>query len=148
MAKIMAAAMASIRASFRALRDRNSCPRALLAGLRARDFRVDADVVQRAGKRWLLSTHQGAVEPAHLQSYLDEFVFRFNRRRSRSRGMVFYRVLELAAGHEPVRYRNITAGNKPRKTSPVPPATRGHPPSLDRVTAGHPWRAAYLPYIG
>ena len=33
-------------------------------------------------------------------------------------GMVFYRVLELAAGHEPVRYRNITAGNKPRKTSP------------------------------
>ena len=99
-------------------------------------------------KRWLLSTHQGAVEPAHLQSYLDEFVFRFNRRRSRSRGMVFYRVLELAAGHEPVRYRNITAGNKPRKTSPVPPATRGHPPSLDRITAGRPWRAAYLPYSG
>ena len=64
------------------------------------------------------------------------------------RGMVFYRVLELAAGHEPVRYRNITAGNKPRKTSPVPPATRGHPPSLDRVTAGRPWRAAYLPYSG
>jgi hypothetical protein len=75
-------------------------------------------------------------------------VFRFNRRRSRSRGMVFYRVLELAAGHEPVRYRNITAGNKPRKTSPVPPATRGHPPSLDRVTAGRPWRASYLPYSG
>jgi len=62
--------------------------------------------------------------------------------------MVFYRVLELAAGHEPVRYRNITAGNKPRKTSPVPPAGRGHPPSLDRVTAGRPWRAAYLPYSG
>src|SRR5271170_7544094 len=45
----MAAAMASILASFRALRDRNSCRPALLAGLRARDFRVDADVVQRAG---------------------------------------------------------------------------------------------------
>ena len=104
--------------------------------------------VASLAKRWLLSTHQGAVEPAHLQSYLDEFVFRFNRRRSRSRGMVFYRVLELAAGHEPVRYRDITAGNKPRKTSPVPPVTRGHPPSLDRVTAGRSWRAAYLPYSG
>jgi hypothetical protein len=104
--------------------------------------------VASLAKRWLLSTHQGAVEPAHLQSYLDEFVFRFNRRRSRSRGMVFYRVLELAAGHEPVRYRDITAGNKPRKTSPVPPATRGHPPSLDRDTAGRPWRAVYLPYSG
>ena len=104
--------------------------------------------VASLAKRWLLSTHQGAVEPAHLQSYLDEFVFRFNRRRSRSRGMVFYRMLELAAGHEPMRYRNITAGNKPRKTSPVPPATRGHPPSLDRVTAERPWRAAYLPYSG
>ena len=80
--------------------------------------------VASLAKQWLLSTHQGAVEPAHLQSYLDEFMFRFNRRRSRSRGMVFYRVLELAAGHEPVRYRNITAGNKPRKTSPVPSSHR------------------------
>ena len=44
-------------------------------------------------KRWLLRTHQGAVDSAHLPSYLDEFVFRFNRRRSRSRGMLFYRVL-------------------------------------------------------
>ena len=47
--------------------------------------------VASLAKRWLLGTHQGSVEPAHLASYLDEFVFRFNRRRSRSRGMVFYR---------------------------------------------------------
>ena len=66
-------------------------------------------------KRWLLSTHQGSVDEAHLQSYLDEFVFRFNRRRSRSRGLVFYRVLELAAGHDPVRYRDIVTGKRPRK---------------------------------
>jgi len=52
--------------------------------------------VASLAKRWLLGTHQGAVEDAHLTSYLDEFVFRFNRRHSRSRGMVFYRVLELA----------------------------------------------------
>jgi len=127
------------RRSQRAARARGEDPAALLPAVHR---------VASLAKRWLLSTHQGAVEPAHLQSYLDEFVFRFNRRRSRSRGMVFYRVLELAAGHEPVRYRNITAGNKPRKTSPVPPAGRGHPPSLDRVTAGRPWRAAYLPYSG
>jgi len=58
-------------------------------------------------KRWLLGTHQGAVDSAHLPSYLDEFVFRFNRRRSRSRGMLFYRVLELAVAHGPVRYETL-----------------------------------------
>ncbi len=52
--------------------------------------------VASLAKRWLLGTHQGAVDEAHLASYLNEFVFRFNRRRSRSRGLVFYRVLELA----------------------------------------------------
>ena len=51
-------------------------------------------------KRWLLGTHQGAVDSAHFSSYLDEFVFRFDRRRSRSRGMLFYRVMELAVAHE------------------------------------------------
>ena len=40
-------------------------------------------------KRWILGTHQGAVTPAHLQAYLEEFTFRFNRRTSRSRGLVF-----------------------------------------------------------
>lgn len=54
-------------------------------------------------KRWLLGTHQGSVDEAHLPAYLNELAFRFNRRRSRSRGMVFYRVMELAAGHQPVR---------------------------------------------
>jgi hypothetical protein len=58
-------------------------------------------------KRWLLGTHQGSVDDAHLTSYLHEFVFRFNRRRSRSRGMVFYRVLELAVAHDPVRYLSL-----------------------------------------
>ena len=52
--------------------------------------------VAALAKRWLLGTHQSSVDPAHLQSYLNEFVFRFNRRRSRARGMLFYRVLQLA----------------------------------------------------
>jgi transposase-like protein len=104
--------------------------------------------VASLAKRWLLSTHQGSVEEAHLQSYLDEFVFRFNRRRSRSRGLVFYRLLELAAGNDPVRYRNIVAGKRPRKIPPTLPARRGHPPSLERPPAEQPWRAADLPYSG
>jgi transposase-like protein len=95
-------------------------------------------------KRWLLSTHQGRFDQAHLQSYLDEFVFRFNRRKSRSRGLLFYRVLELAVGHDPVRYSDITAGQKPRTVLPTPPRTRGHPPSLDRPPMDLPWRTADL----
>lgn len=47
-------------------------------------------------KRWLLSTHQGGVHPEHLQEYLNEFTFRFNRRHSRSRGLLFYRLMEIA----------------------------------------------------
>ena len=58
-------------------------------------------------KRWLLSTHQGAVSGKHLEYYLDEYTFRFNRRTSRSRGMLFYRLLEQAAMTAPVPYRQI-----------------------------------------
>jgi transposase-like protein len=94
-------------------------------------------------KRWLLGTHQGRVEPAHLQAYLNEFAFRFNRRHSRSRGMVFYRVLELAARHDPVRYNDIRAARKPRDQPPQQRGT-GHPPSLDRPAAARPWRTAEM----
>jgi len=47
-------------------------------------------------KRWLLGTHQGAVRPQQLDYYLDEFTFRFNRRSSSHRGLLFYRLLEQA----------------------------------------------------
>lgn len=53
-------------------------------------------------KRWLLGTHQGAVEPAHLAYYLDEYTFRFNRRTSKSRGLLFYRLICQAIDLEPV----------------------------------------------
>lgn len=52
-------------------------------------------------KRWLLSTHQGSVRPTHLQQYLNEFTFRFNRRYSRSRGLLFHRLLSIALIIEP-----------------------------------------------
>ncbi|MEK7826754.1 MAG: IS1595 family transposase, partial [Thermodesulfobacteriota bacterium] len=53
-------------------------------------------------KRWILGTHQGSVVPDHLQSYLEEFTFRFNRRTSRSRGLVFRRLLERAVATGPI----------------------------------------------
>ena len=60
-------------------------------------------------KRWMLGTHQGAVSHEHLDYYLDEFVFRFNRRRSRSRGKLFYRLVQQAMAVEPTPYRSIVA---------------------------------------
>lgn len=60
-------------------------------------------------KRWLLGTHQGAVDHAHLDDYLDEFTFRFNRRTSRSRGKLFYRLLQHAVQLEPQPYRSLTS---------------------------------------
>lgn len=61
-------------------------------------------------KRWLLGTHQGAVRNQHLDYYLDEFTFRFNRRTSRSRGMLFYRLMQQAVTTLPTRYRDLIGG--------------------------------------
>jgi transposase-like protein len=58
-------------------------------------------------KRWLLGTHQGAVSRGHLDYYLDEFTFRFNRRRSRHRGLLFYRLAQHAGQIEPVPYKTM-----------------------------------------
>jgi transposase-like protein len=61
-------------------------------------------------KRWLLGTHQGAISHAHLDYYLDEFTFRFNRRRSRHRGKLFYRLLQQAMVVDPAPYRTLIKG--------------------------------------
>ena len=58
-------------------------------------------------KRWLLGTHQGAVTLEHLDYYLDEFTFRFNRRRSANRGKLFYRLAQQAVAIEPVPYKRM-----------------------------------------
>lgn len=119
------------RRSQRAARARGDDPSKLLPAVHR---------VVSLAKRWLLGTHQGSVDDAHLTSYLNEFVFRFNRRRSRSRGMVFYRVLDLAVDHAPVRYRDLIVTRQPREVPPTPPRARGHPPSLERLPANRPWR--------
>ncbi len=61
-------------------------------------------------KRWLLGIHQGSVLPIHLDDYLDEYTFRFNRRSSRSRWLLFYRLLENAVVIKPTPYRSIIGG--------------------------------------
>jgi len=58
-------------------------------------------------KRWLMGTHQGAVSLEYLDYYLDEFTFRFNRRRSRSRGKLFFRLLQQAVAIDPVPYKSM-----------------------------------------
>lgn len=65
-------------------------------------------------KRWLLGTHQGAVRHSHLDYYLDEFTFRFNRRTSGSRGKLFYRLIQQAVSVEPVPAHKLRGGN-PKK---------------------------------
>jgi len=65
-------------------------------------------------KRVLLSTHQGAVRGKHLDYYLDEYTFRFNRRTSRSRGLLFYRLMEQAVETETTTYRDIVDGSVAR----------------------------------
>jgi transposase-like protein len=61
-----------------------------------------AHLVASLLKRWLLGTHQGAVSRKYLGYYLDEFTFRFNRRTSRSRGKLFYRLVEQAVHLDPM----------------------------------------------
>lgn len=65
-------------------------------------------------KRWILGTHQGAIRPSHLAYYLDEFTFRFNRRTSRSRGKLFYRLVQQAVAIRPVTEEQIKGENSDR----------------------------------
>ena len=62
-------------------------------------------------KRWLLGTHQGAVQRAHLPYYLDEFTFRFNRRKSKARGKLFFRLLEQSVAIDPAPYKTLIRPN-------------------------------------
>jgi transposase-like protein len=65
--------------------------------------------VASLAQRWILGTHQGAISHEQLDYYLDEFTFRFNRRRSRHRGLLFYRLLEGAVATDPHPYKVLTS---------------------------------------
>ena len=70
-------------------------------------------------KRWLMGTQQGAVSLEHLDAYLDEFTFRFNRRRSKSRGKLFFRLAQQSVSVDPVTYHGIV-NPSPKKPKPQP----------------------------
>lgn len=60
--------------------------------------------------RWWLGVHQGAIRPVQLEYYLDEFTFRFNRRKSKTRGLLFYRLMKQAVNCAPVSRQMIVGG--------------------------------------
>ena len=70
-------------------------------------------------KRWLIGTHQGAVSREHLDYYLDEYTFRFNRRRSRHRGKLFYRLVQQAATVGPTTYSEMVQHLRGRADRPT-----------------------------
>jgi hypothetical protein len=61
-------------------------------------------------KRWILGTYQGSIVPAQLQACLEEFTFRFNRRISTTRELVFRRLLEQAVVTSPITEADVTHG--------------------------------------
>lgn len=100
---------------------------------------VDEAIVERRAGQELDSSRAGSIARSHLPFYLNEFVFRFNRRTSRSRGLVFFRVLELAVDHDPVRYRQLLTHRPHTKRSPTPPGpVRSGTSSLELPAAGKP----------
>jgi transposase-like protein len=89
-------------------------------------------------QRWLLGTHQGRVSSEHLDAYLNEFTFRFNRRRSRRRGLLFYRLLEQAVAADPVTYRSLVVNSRPTGRRPSRPISPGRVATVP--TVHRPWR--------
>jgi len=69
-------------------------------------------------KRWLIGTHQGAVSKKHLDYYLDEYTFRFNRRTSKARGLLFYRLIQHSVQIRPAPYSQLITGGQERGRQP------------------------------
>lgn len=91
-------------------------------------------------KRWIDGTLQGSASPEHLQAYLDEWIFRFNRRRSASRGLLFYRLLNQAIQGPVITYRDLRKAHYLRPAPPHPASNQTSPPSLELPDPGLPWR--------
>jgi len=80
-------------------------------------------------KRWLLGTHHGGIGAQHVEVYLDEFIFRFNRRQSNARGLLFYRLLQNAVVVKKLDYETLVwsrrgQAGKRRGPQPKPKAKR------------------------
>ena len=91
-------------------------------------------------KRWLLGTMQGSVSPEHMQAYLDEWVFRFNRHNARSRGLLFHTLLQQAVEGQPMTYNSMRKTGRTRPRPRPIQGVRGTPRSLDVGRPELPWR--------
>jgi hypothetical protein len=87
------------------------------SGLEAHEVLPAVHRVFSLVKRWLMGTMQGSISPEHVQAYFDEWVFRFNRRNSRSRGLLFHTLLLHAVGGEPVTYKSLRKAGRTRPVS-------------------------------
>ncbi|MPY76952.1 MAG: IS1595 family transposase, partial [Actinophytocola sp.] len=112
------------------------------SGLKAHQLLPGVHRLFSLAKRWLEGTHQGRVESDHLQSYLDEFIFRFNRRTARKRGLLFLRLLERAVEADPIRYVDIVANPQKTDRQIAPPGRRQWPHTLAGTPLDRPWRNA------
>ncbi len=81
-------------------------------------------------KRRVMGTLHGSACPEHMQAYFDEWVFRFNRRNARSRGLLFQRILQQAAEGDALTYKELRKAGRTRPPPPPPARTRTLPPSF------------------
>lgn len=110
------------------------------SGLAAHEVLPGVHRVFSLVKRWLMGTVQGSVSAEHLQAYFDEWVFRFNRRHSRSRGLLFHTLLSQAVDGQPLRYRQLRKAGRTR-SAPLPAGgVRQSPASLGIGHPALPWR--------
>lgn len=113
------------------------------SGVQANALLPGVHRISSLAKRWLLGTHQGAVEGDHLQAYLDEFAFRFNRRKSEFRGLLFRRLLEQCVQVSPISYKSLVVNPVPKSHPPLPPGgSRAKAKSLAAPSSPsvYPWR--------
>ena len=91
-------------------------------------------------KRWVMGTLHGSISPEHTPAYFDEWVFRFNRRNSRSRGQLFQRLLQQAVEGDAFTYNELRRAGRTRPPPPPPVRERMLPSSLEREESSLPWR--------
>jgi ISXO2 transposase-like protein len=113
------------------------------SGLHAHELLPGVHRVASLVQRWLLGTHQGGVKPGHLQAYLDEFTFRFNRRRSRARAACSSAACSSSPFKDrlaPTSHSSPTPGSSHRTSTPPPHDKRVRPASLAGEPLDRPWR--------
>lgn len=95
-------------------------------------------------KRTIDGTYHGSVATGHMDEYLNEFVFRFKRRHSRHRGLIFMRLLQRAVAGDPITYRDLVRNSRPKTITPTGrTGPRNTPSTLNTGPAEHPWRQTH-----